>query len=119
MSWRSKHAGILDVKGWGKAGASSSSNPYQDANHDPALENINYTDSDTVHLHRPAYGLDYKHSQMFRAVPKHQLVPRLVLTSERLLVESTVCSLAMYQVQGLAHRVSHLHAPVYTVDPTC
>ncbi|MEK9697538.1 MAG: hypothetical protein VW270_17365, partial [Candidatus Poseidoniales archaeon] len=65
MEW-SKHAGILDVKGWGKTGVSSSSNPYQDANHDPILENINYTDSTIQFLYRPAYGLDYKHSQMFR-----------------------------------------------------
>ena len=66
MEW-SKHAGVLDVKGWGKAGASSSSNPYQDANHDPVLENINYTDSLIQFIYRPAHGLDYKHSQMFRA----------------------------------------------------
>jgi hypothetical protein len=65
MEW-SKHAGNLDVKGWGKTGVSSSSNPYQDANHDPILENINYTDSTIQFLYRPAYGLDYKHSQMFR-----------------------------------------------------
>lgn len=65
MEW-SKHAGVLDVKGWGKAGASSSSNPYQDADHDPALENINYTDSAIQFIYRPAHGLDYKHSQMFR-----------------------------------------------------
>ena len=66
MEW-SKHAGVLDVKGWGKAGASSSSNPYQDANHDPALENINYADSAIQFVYRPAHGLDHKHSQMFRA----------------------------------------------------
>ena len=66
MEW-SKHAGVLDVKGWGKAGASSSSNPYQDANHDSALENINYTDSTIQFIYRPAHGLDHKHSQMFRA----------------------------------------------------
>jgi hypothetical protein len=65
MEW-SKHAGVLDVKGWGKAGASSSSNPYQDSNHDPALENINYTDSTIQFIYRPSHGLDYKHSQMFR-----------------------------------------------------
>jgi len=66
MEW-SKHAGVLDVKGWGKAGASSSSNPYQDGNHDPALENINYTDNTIQFIYRPSHGLDYKHSQMFRA----------------------------------------------------
>ena len=66
MEW-SKHAGVLDVKGWGKAGASSSSNPYQDGNHDPTLENINYTDSTIQFIYRPSHGLDYKHSQMFRA----------------------------------------------------
>ena len=65
IEW-SKHAGNLDVKGWGKAGVSSSSNPYQDANHDPILENINYTDSTIQFLYRPIYGLDYKHTQMFR-----------------------------------------------------
>tara|TARA_R110001606_G_scaffold386221_1_gene550155 strand:- start:188 stop:832 length:645 start_codon:yes stop_codon:yes gene_type:complete len=65
MEW-SKYSGVLDVKGWGKAGASSSSNPYQDSNHDPALENINYTDSTIQFIYRPSHGLDYKHSQMFR-----------------------------------------------------
>jgi hypothetical protein len=65
LEWN-KHAGVLDVKGWGKAGASSSSNPYQDANHDPINENINYTDSTIQFLYRPVYGLDFKHSQMFR-----------------------------------------------------
>ena len=65
MEW-SKHAGVLDVKGWGKGGASSSSNPYQDANHDPTKENVNYTDSTIQFIYRPAHGLDYRHSQMFR-----------------------------------------------------
>lgn len=65
LEWN-KHSGVLDVKGWGKAGASSSSNPYQDANHDPINENINYTDSTIQFLYRPVYGLDFKHSQMFR-----------------------------------------------------
>ena len=66
MEW-SKHAGNLDVKGWGKTSVSSSSNPYQDANHDPIFENINYTDSTIQFLYRPTHILDYKHSQMFRA----------------------------------------------------
>jgi len=44
----------------------ASSNPYSDANHDPALENINYTDDAIQFIYRPAHGLDYKHSQMFR-----------------------------------------------------
>jgi hypothetical protein len=65
MEW-SKHAGVLDVKGWGKAGAASSSNPYQDADHDPTKENVNYTDSTIQFIYRPAHGLDYRHSQMFR-----------------------------------------------------
>lgn len=66
MEW-SKHAGALDVKGWGKAGASTSSNPYQDSNHDPIKENVNYTDSTIEFLYRPAHTLDAKHSQLFRA----------------------------------------------------
>lgn len=66
MEW-SKHAGVLDVKGWGKAGASTSSNPYQDSNHDPIKENVNYTDSTIEFLYRPAHTLDAKHSQLFRA----------------------------------------------------
>lgn len=45
----------------------TSSNPYSDANHDPSLENVNYTDSDIQFIYRPSHGLDYKHSQMFRA----------------------------------------------------
>ena len=66
MEW-SKHAGILDVKGWGKTGVATSSNPYQDANHDPIKQNINYDDSIIQFLYRPVQNLDYKHSQMFRA----------------------------------------------------
>ena len=66
MEW-SKHAGVLDVKGWGKAGASTSSNPYQDSDHDPIKENVNYTDSTIEFLYRPAHTLDAKHSQLFRA----------------------------------------------------
>jgi len=66
IEW-SKYDGVIDVKGWGKAGSSSSSNPYQDADHDPTLENVNYTDETVQFLYRPAHGLDYKHSQMFRA----------------------------------------------------
>ena len=66
MEW-SKHAGVLDVKGWGKSGASTSSNPYQDSNHDPVKENVNYTDGTIEFLYRPAHTLDAKHSQLFRA----------------------------------------------------
>ena len=66
MEW-SRYSGILDVKGWGKTGVSASSNPYQDANHDPIKQNINYSDSTIQFLYRPVQNLDYKHSQMFRS----------------------------------------------------
>ena len=66
MEW-SKYAGNLDVKGWGVDGVTSSSNPYQDSNHQyPAKENINTTDSTIEFLYRPSYSLDYRHTQMFR-----------------------------------------------------
>ena len=57
MEW-SKHSGNLDVTGWGKDGVTSSSNPYQDSNHQtPTKENINYADSNIQFLYRPAFGL--------------------------------------------------------------
>ena len=65
IEW-SAYAGILDDKGWGKASASSSSNPYQDSNHDPTIQTTNVTDSTIQFLYRPQQILDYKHSQMFR-----------------------------------------------------
>jgi hypothetical protein len=43
------------------------SNPYQDDDHDPISQNINNSDSNIQFLYRPAFGLDFKHSQMFRS----------------------------------------------------
>jgi len=68
MEW-SRYAGVLDVKGWGQAGASSSSNPYQNAAHDSTLQNTNATDSTIDFLYRPAQVLDNKHVQLFRPAP--------------------------------------------------
>ena len=65
IDW-SVYSGVLNDKGWGKAGASSSSNPYQDSNHDPIVQATNTTDSTIQFLYRPQQVLDYKHSQMFR-----------------------------------------------------
>jgi len=67
IDWN-KHAGNLDVTGWGKDGVTTSSNPYQDSNHQhPLKENLNHSDSNIQFLYRPAFGLDFKHSQMFRS----------------------------------------------------
>ena len=68
MEW-SRHSGVLDVKGWGQTGVSTSSNPYQDANHDPIIQNTNFTDSKIEFLYRPAQVLDSKHIQFFRPAP--------------------------------------------------
>ena len=66
MEW-SKYAGNLDVTGWGADGVVTSSNPYQDSNHQyPTKENINVADSSIEFLYRPSYALDYKHTQLFR-----------------------------------------------------
>ena len=45
----------------------SPSNPYQDDGHNPISQNINFTDNNIQFLYRPAFGLDFKHSQMFRS----------------------------------------------------
>jgi hypothetical protein len=68
MEW-SRYSGVLDVKGWGQTGVSTSSNPYQDANHDPIIQNTNFTDSTIDFLYRPAQVLDSKHIQFFRPAP--------------------------------------------------
>ena len=68
MEW-SRHSGVLDVKGWGQTGVSTSSNPYQDANHDPIIQNTNFNDSKIEFLYRPAQVLDSKHIQFFRPAP--------------------------------------------------
>jgi len=68
MEW-SKYSGVIDVKGWGQTGVSTSSNPYQDANHDPIIQNTNFTDSKIEFLYRPAQVLDSKHVQFFRPAP--------------------------------------------------
>ena len=43
------------------------SNPYQDITHSNKNQNSNQTDSNIQFLYRPAFGLDFKHSQMFRS----------------------------------------------------
>ena len=68
MEW-SRYSGVLDVKGWGQTGVSTSSNPYQDANHDPIIQNTNFTDSVIDFLYRPVQVLDSKHVQFFRPAP--------------------------------------------------
>ena len=45
----------------------SPSNPYQYDGHNPISQNINFTDNNIQFLYRPAFGLDFKHSQMFRS----------------------------------------------------
>jgi hypothetical protein len=119
MDW-SKHAGNLNVKGWGKASASSSSNPYQDANHDPILENINYTDSIIQFLYRPVYGLDYKHSQMFR--PYVALKGSSPQEDSNFYRATSGGKYGMFTSDVPSARTgtpsSPPYAPVYTVDPS-
>jgi hypothetical protein len=43
------------------------SNPYQDITHPNKNQNSNQTDNNIQFLYRPAFGLDFKHSQMFRS----------------------------------------------------
>jgi hypothetical protein len=65
MDW-SVRQGALSDEGWGKAGASSSSNPYQDANHDPTEGKTNVLDKSIEFLVRPVRMLDKHHVQLFR-----------------------------------------------------
>jgi len=65
MDW-SVRQGSLSDEGWGKAGASSSSNPYQDANHDPTDGKTNVLDKNIEFLVRPVRTLDKHHVQLFR-----------------------------------------------------
>ncbi len=118
MTW-STYSGVLDVKGWGKASASSSSNPYQDANHDPILENINYTDSTIEFLYRPAYSLDYKHSQLFR--PYVALKGSSPQENSNFYRATAGGKYGMFVSDVPSARTgtpsSPPYAPVYTVDP--
>ena len=68
MEW-SRYSGVLDVKGWGQTGVSSTSNPYQNAAHDSIIQNTNFTDSQIEFLYRPVQVLDNKHAQFFRPAP--------------------------------------------------
>jgi hypothetical protein len=68
MQW-SRYSGVLDVKGWGQTGVSTSSNPYQNSSHDPIIQNTNFTDSTIEFLYRPIQVLDSKHVQFFRPAP--------------------------------------------------
>lgn len=65
---------LFDDSGWGKAGASSSSNPYQDSAHDPVTtpKRTNHTDSTVRFLLRPSRALDNRHIELMRATPKLQ-----------------------------------------------
>ena len=65
MDW-SVRQGALSDEGWGEAGASSSSNPYQDANHDPTKGKTNVQDKTIEFLLRPTMSLDKNHIQLFR-----------------------------------------------------
>jgi hypothetical protein len=60
----------FDDSNWGDAGAASSSNPYQDSNHDPLAAGgtqTNSKDKSVRFLIRPTRVMDNKHIEMFRA----------------------------------------------------
>ena len=65
MDW-SVRQGALSDEGWGKANTASTSNPYQDANHDPTDGKTNVSDSRIEFLVRPVRTLDKHHVQLFR-----------------------------------------------------
>ena len=97
----------------------SSSNPYQDKDHDPTLENINYTDSNIQFLYRPAFGLDYKHSQMFR--PYVALKGGSPQINSNFYRATSGGKYGMFTSDAPSARTgtpsSPPYAPVYTVDP--
>ena len=75
MTWQ-QYAGSLSDEGWGKAGASSSSNPYQDSNHDSTKQKTNEKDSTIEFLFRPAQILDNSHAVLFRHPPATDYGPQ-------------------------------------------
>ncbi len=120
MEW-SRYAGNLDVKGWGKASVTSSSNPYQDTNHQqPILENINYSDNTIEFLYRPTYGLDYKYTQMFR--PYVTLKAGSPQVGANFYRATAGGKYGMFVSDAPSARTgtpsSPPYAPVYTVDPS-
>ena len=120
IDWN-KHAGNLDVTGWGKDGVTSSSNPYQDSNHQhPLKENLNHSDSNIQFLYRPAFGLDFKHSQMFRSyVALKGSSPQENSNFYRATAGGKY-GMFTSDVPGARTGTpsSPPYAPVYTVDPT-
>jgi len=118
INW-STYAGILDDKGWGKAGASSSSNPYQNAGHDPTIQATNDTDSTIEFLYRPIQNLDYKHSQMFRHAPAFDIGPQ---SGSNFYRATSGGKYGMFLSDAKSARVGTPslppYAPVYTIDPT-
>ena len=120
IDWN-KHAGNLDVTGWGKDGVTSSSNPYQDSDHQhPLKENLNHSDSNIQFLYRPAFGLDFKHSQMFRSyVALKGSSPQENSNFYRATAGGKY-GMFTSDVPGARTGTpsSPPYAPVYTVDPT-
>ena len=120
IDWN-KHAGNIDVTGWGKDGVTSSSNPYQDSNHQhPTKENLNHFDSNIQFLYRPAFGLDFKHSQMFRSYVA--LKGRSPQENSNFYRATAGGKYGMFTSDAPGARTgtpsSPPYAPVYTVDPT-
>ena len=118
MEW-SKHAGNLDVTGWGKDGVTTSSNPYQDSNHQkPTHENINHSDSTIEFLYRPIQTLDYKHTQVFRSF----VLPAGPQTGSNFYRATSGGKYGIFTSDASSARTgtpsSPPYAPVYTVDPS-
>ena len=118
MEW-SKYAGNLDVTGWGKDGVTSSSNPYQDSNHQkPTHENINHSDNTIEFLYRPIQTLDYKHTQVFRSF----VLPAGPQTGSNFYRATSGGKYGIFTSDVPSARTgtpsSPPYAPVYTVDPS-
>ena len=96
-----------------------SSNPYQDLTHGTTKQSVNHSDNNIQFLYRPAFGLDFKHSQMFR--------PYIALKSSSPQVDSDFYrataggKYGMFTSDAPGARTgtpsSPPYAPVYTVDP--
>jgi hypothetical protein len=95
------------------------SNPYQDDDHDPISQNINNSDSNIQFLYRPAFGLDFKHSQMFRSYVA--LKYRSPQENSNFYRATAGGKYGMFTSDAPGARTgtpsSPPYAPVYTVDP--
>ena len=119
MEW-SRYSGVLDVKGWGQTGVSSTSNPYQDANHDPIIQNTNFTDSTIEFLYRPVQVLDSKHVQFFRPAPVMKTSADQVGSNFYRATSGGKYGLFTSDAPGALTGTpsSPPYAPVYTMTPT-